>query len=111
MPAAERETLVAGKYQRLIVVPDGPFWVMNADIDPQSELTVGIVYVEPHQTNPLHIHPNSASQGWLGSMLLEREDFDGSTHPWCGGAQSRKPNPPARKTKRLIARGFQVHIL
>ena len=35
-------------------------WVMNADIDPQSELTVGIVFVEPHQTNPLHIHPNSA---------------------------------------------------
>lgn len=35
-------------------------WLMNAEIDPQSELTVGIVYVEPHQMNPLHIHPNSA---------------------------------------------------
>jgi len=35
-------------------------WVMNAEIDPQSELTVGIVYVEPNQSNPLHIHPNSA---------------------------------------------------
>ena len=35
-------------------------WVMNAEIDPQSELTVGIVFVEAHQTNQLHIHPNSA---------------------------------------------------
>jgi quercetin dioxygenase-like cupin family protein len=35
-------------------------WLMNAEIDPQSELTIGIVYVEPKQSNPLHIHPNSA---------------------------------------------------
>ena len=35
-------------------------WLMNAEIDPQSELTIGIVFIEPHQTNPLHIHPNSA---------------------------------------------------
>jgi len=35
-------------------------WVMNAEIDPSSEMTLGIVFVEAHQTNPLHIHPNSA---------------------------------------------------
>ena len=34
-------------------------WVMNAQINPQSELTVGIVFIEAHQTNQLHIHPNS----------------------------------------------------
>ena len=35
-------------------------WVMNAEIDPQSELTVGIVCIEAHQTNQHHLHPNSA---------------------------------------------------
>ena len=33
---------------------------MNATIDPQSELTVGLVFVEAHQINTRHIHPNSA---------------------------------------------------
>jgi len=35
-------------------------WLMNAQIDPQAEMTLGIVRVEPRQTNQLHIHPNSA---------------------------------------------------
>jgi quercetin dioxygenase-like cupin family protein len=35
-------------------------WLMNAEIDPKAEMTLGIVYVEPNQLNPLHIHPNSA---------------------------------------------------
>lgn len=35
-------------------------WVMNGQIDPNAEMTLGIVQVEPHQTNPLHVHPNSA---------------------------------------------------
>jgi quercetin dioxygenase-like cupin family protein len=35
-------------------------WLMNAQIDPQAEMTLGIVHVEPHQSNPLHVHPNSA---------------------------------------------------
>ncbi len=35
-------------------------WLMNAQIDPQAEMTLGIVHVEPRQSNPLHVHPNSA---------------------------------------------------
>ena len=34
-------------------------WVMNAQIDPLAEITVGIVFLEANQTNQLHIHPNS----------------------------------------------------
>jgi quercetin dioxygenase-like cupin family protein len=34
-------------------------WVMNAELDPKAELTVGLVYIEPNQTNTLHLHPNS----------------------------------------------------
>ena len=35
-------------------------WLMNDQLDPQAEMTLGIVYIEPRQSNPLHIHPNSA---------------------------------------------------
>lgn len=35
-------------------------WLMNGKIDPQAEMTMGLVHFEPHQINTLHIHPNSA---------------------------------------------------
>jgi quercetin dioxygenase-like cupin family protein len=33
-------------------------WLMNAEIDPQAEMTFGMVYIKPHQENPAHLHPN-----------------------------------------------------
>jgi quercetin dioxygenase-like cupin family protein len=33
-------------------------WLMSAKIDPEAEMTFGIVYVKPNQRNPMHIHPN-----------------------------------------------------
>lgn len=35
-------------------------WLMNDEIDPKAEMTLGVVFVKPEQSNPLHIHPNSA---------------------------------------------------
>jgi quercetin dioxygenase-like cupin family protein len=35
-------------------------WLMNGQIDPQAEMTMGLVHIEPNQMNTLHIHPNSA---------------------------------------------------
>jgi quercetin dioxygenase-like cupin family protein len=35
-------------------------WLMNAEIDPKAEMTLGVVQVQANQSNPLHIHPNSA---------------------------------------------------
>jgi quercetin dioxygenase-like cupin family protein len=35
-------------------------WLMNGQIDPLAEMTMGIVHFEPNQTNVLHVHPNSA---------------------------------------------------
>jgi quercetin dioxygenase-like cupin family protein len=35
-------------------------WLMSSKIDPQAEMTFGIVYVKPHQKNPMHVHPNCA---------------------------------------------------
>jgi quercetin dioxygenase-like cupin family protein len=35
-------------------------WLMNGRIDPQAEMTMGLVHFEPNQTNVLHVHPNSA---------------------------------------------------
>jgi len=60
--AAEEMKLDLAVYDKIAAVkfPWGWIrWVMNADIDPQAEITVGLVLVEAHQTNQLHIHPNS----------------------------------------------------
>jgi len=35
-------------------------WLMNAEIDPDAEMTFGVVWIKAHQENPLHLHPNSA---------------------------------------------------
>ncbi len=35
-------------------------WLMNGKLDPNAEMTLGMVYIKPNQTNPGHIHPNSA---------------------------------------------------
>lgn len=35
-------------------------WLMNSKIDPNAEMTLGVVHLEPGQSNPLHVHPNSA---------------------------------------------------
>lgn len=33
-------------------------WLMNSKLDPKSEMTFGVVYIKPNQSNPLHLHPN-----------------------------------------------------
>lgn len=35
-------------------------WLMNDRVDPDAEMTFGVVYIKPHQENPAHVHPNSA---------------------------------------------------
>jgi len=35
-------------------------WLMSSEIDPDAEMTFGLVYIKPNQSNPLHLHPNSA---------------------------------------------------
>lgn len=62
-PAAETAKLSLSAYDK---IPAQKFpwgwirWLMSDQIDPKSELTVGIVFIEPKQSNPLHVHPNSA---------------------------------------------------
>jgi quercetin dioxygenase-like cupin family protein len=34
-------------------------WLMNDQVDPAAEMTLGVVQIEAHQANPLHLHPNS----------------------------------------------------
>ncbi len=60
--AAEEMKLSFAAYEKIpaIKFPWGWIrWVMNAEIDPKAEITVGIVYIEAHQANQLHVHPNS----------------------------------------------------
>jgi quercetin dioxygenase-like cupin family protein len=34
-------------------------WTMNAQLDGNATMTFGVVYIKPHQTNPLHVHPTA----------------------------------------------------
>jgi len=34
-------------------------WLMNAEIDPEAEMTFGVVHIKPQQSNPVHLHPES----------------------------------------------------
>jgi quercetin dioxygenase-like cupin family protein len=35
-------------------------WLMNAEADPDAEMTLGLVHIKPNQSNPTHLHPNSS---------------------------------------------------
>jgi quercetin dioxygenase-like cupin family protein len=35
-------------------------WLINGQLDPKAEMTLGLVHFEPNQSNTRHIHPNSA---------------------------------------------------
>jgi quercetin dioxygenase-like cupin family protein len=60
--AAEDKTRIQRSEQ--VQVEKYPFgwirWLINGRIDPQAEMTMGLVHFEPNQSNVLHIHPNSA---------------------------------------------------
>lgn len=34
-------------------------WTMNSEIDANSKMTFGVVYIKPNQTNALHLHPKA----------------------------------------------------
>ena len=65
-------------------------WVMNSEIDPESELTVGLVFLDAHQTNQLHVHPNSAEVLHVLSGASEQRLGD-SWRPLCAGETLRIP--------------------
>lgn len=46
-------------------------WLMNGQIDPKAEMTLGVVQIEPKQANPVHLHPNSAEYLHVLSGTLE----------------------------------------
>jgi quercetin dioxygenase-like cupin family protein len=35
-------------------------WIINADVDPEAEMTFGVVDIKPRQSNPMHTHPGVA---------------------------------------------------
>ncbi len=37
-------------------------WLMNSKLDPKAEMTFGIVQINAHQRNPMHVHPNCEEQ-------------------------------------------------
>jgi quercetin dioxygenase-like cupin family protein len=59
---------------------------MSSKLDPQAEMTFGIVHLKAGQINPLHVHPNCEEQlyvlsgsceHWIGekTILLKKGDL------------------------------------
>lgn len=51
-------------------------WLMNGKIDPDAEMTLGIVQIEANRANPVHRHPNSAEYLYVLSGTLEHRVGD-----------------------------------
>lgn len=51
-------------------------WLMNSKIDPDAEMTLGVVQIHAHQANPVHRHPNSAEYLHVLSGTLEHRVGD-----------------------------------
>jgi len=50
-------------------------WVMNSKLDPDAEMTFGIVQINAAQANPPHVHPNCEEQLYV---------LSGSCEHWIG---------------------------
>jgi len=50
-------------------------WVMNSKLDPDAEMTFGIVQINAAQSNPPHVHPNCEEQLYV---------LSGSCEHWIG---------------------------
>ncbi|HYW80525.1 MAG TPA: hypothetical protein VE890_13160, partial [Thermoguttaceae bacterium] len=46
-------------------------WMMNSKLDPDSEMTFGLVQVNAGHRNPMHIHPNCEEQLYVLSGACE----------------------------------------
>lgn len=73
-------------------------WVMNSKIDPKAEMTMGIVQVEPNQSNPYHLHPNSAEYVHVLSGSCE-QFADGKWVPMKEGDTMRFPKGVPHKAR------------
>jgi len=51
-------------------------WLMNAKLDANSPLTIGIAEINPEQSNPLHLHGNSDEVIYVLSGFCEQRIGD-----------------------------------
>ncbi len=56
---AEKPTVTHTQSQPALTFPWGSIqWLCNQEIDPEAAQTFGLVFINPGQNNPLHLHPN-----------------------------------------------------
>ena len=51
-------------------------WLMNAKVHPDAAMTFGVVELKPHQSNPLHLHPDSEELLYVVSGSCEHRVGD-----------------------------------
>ena len=65
-------------------------WLCNDQIDPESEMTFGTVYINAGQSNPLHYHPNCEELIYIISGECDHT-LDGQAYPMKPGMMMRIP--------------------
>jgi quercetin dioxygenase-like cupin family protein len=51
-------------------------WLMNAKLDPEAEMTLGVVHIDANRANTVHRHPNSAEYLYVLEGTLEHRVGD-----------------------------------
>jgi len=62
----------------------GMKWLMSAQVDPDTELTFGVVFILAGQCNPEHLHPNSEELFYLLSGECDHTLEDKVYHMTAG---------------------------
>jgi quercetin dioxygenase-like cupin family protein len=65
-------------------------WLCNAEIDPDAQQTLGLVYIQPGQKNPLHLHPNCEELLFVLSGECDHR-LDDAVHHLEAGSMIRIP--------------------
>jgi quercetin dioxygenase-like cupin family protein len=65
-------------------------WLCNAEIDPEAQQTLGLVYILPGEKNPLHHHPNCEELLFVLSGRCDHS-LGGEVHHLAAGAMIRIP--------------------
>lgn len=65
-------------------------WLCNAELDPEAQQTLGVVYILPGQKNPLHYHPNCEELLFVLAGECEHS-LDGHSYHMEAGSMIRIP--------------------
>ena len=113
-PAARKPLAECVQHADKIAAETSPWgslrWLMNAKLDANSPLTVGIAKINPGQSNPLHLHGNSDEVIYVLSGSCEQRVGDETVILKAGDAL-RIPAGVAHQAKAVGNEPFESLVV